>query len=239
MIMSSLVLEARAAIDAGRFQTASNLLNDARGIDAQSNEVAAAARARDDARERRAEAERQEQERQAAAERQAEAEREAAELKRQQDAEAAAAATAATAAASQAPANAAGADAGGSLAANPATTANTAPAAAAPAPEPVAQTPQPTSSAPVPISTLSRTKYVAPKYPRSAERRNLSGWVDIVFTVRIDGSVGDVTVRASEPGDVFVASAIKAVEKWEFEPIIENDRYVEKRAGVRMMFAIE
>ena len=91
----------------------------------------------------------------------------------------------------------------------------------------------------MPISSLSRTKYVAPKYPRAAERRNLSGWVDVVFTVRIDGSVGDVVVRASEPGDVFVSAAVKAVQKWEFEPVIENDRYVEKRAGVRMMFAIE
>ena len=80
---------------------------------------------------------------------------------------------------------------------------------------------------------------MAPRYPRSAERRNLSGWVDIVFTVRVDGTVADLEVRDSEPGEVFVTAAIKAVEKWEFEPVIENDRYVEKRAGVRMMFALE
>ena len=60
-----------------------------------------------------------------------------------------------------------------------------------------------------------------------------------MFTVGIDGSVSNVEARASEPGDVFVNSALKAVEKWEFEPVIENDRYVEKRAGVRMMFAMQ
>jgi TonB family protein len=92
---------------------------------------------------------------------------------------------------------------------------------------------------PVAVSSLARVKYVAPKYPRSAERRNLSGWVDVVFTVTTDGSVTDVEVIKSEPGDTFVLSATRAVEKWLFEPVVENGQIVEKRAGVRMMFALE
>ncbi|MDH3590159.1 MAG: energy transducer TonB, partial [Gammaproteobacteria bacterium] len=94
-------------------------------------------------------------------------------------------------------------------------------------------------AAPVAVSTLTRTRYVAPKYPRVAERRNLSGWVDIVFTVDIDGTTKNIEIRNSEPGDTFVSAATKAVEKWEFMPIFENGIVVEKRAGVRMMFAIE
>ena len=78
-----------------------------------------------------------------------------------------------------------------------------------------------------------------PRYPRSAERRNISGWVDVVFTVNIDGSVTDVEVIGSEPGDTFVDSATKAVQKWQFEPVVEDGQIVEKRASVRMMFAIE
>ena len=89
------------------------------------------------------------------------------------------------------------------------------------------------------VSELKRTKYVAPKYPRAAQRRNLSGWVDVVFTVDRSGLVKDVEARNSEPGDTFVASAIKAVEKWEFEPVIENGEVIEKRTGVRLMFAVE
>jgi TolA protein len=89
------------------------------------------------------------------------------------------------------------------------------------------------------ISSLTRVKYVAPKYPRSAERRNLSGWVDVVFTVATDGTTKDVVVRNSEPGQTFVNSAIRAVEKWKFMPIFENGIVVERRAGVRMMFTIE
>jgi TonB family protein len=92
---------------------------------------------------------------------------------------------------------------------------------------------------PVGISTLTRIKYVAPRYPRRAERRNVSGWVDVVFTVDTDGTTKDVEVRESEPGQTFDSAATKAVEKWRFQPIFENGIVVERRAGVRMMFAIE
>ena len=80
---------------------------------------------------------------------------------------------------------------------------------------------------------------MAPKYPRSAERRNLSGWVDIVFTVSREGTVKDIEIRDSKPGDTFVNAAIRAVERWEFEPVTENGVVVETRTGVRMMFALE
>jgi protein TonB len=86
---------------------------------------------------------------------------------------------------------------------------------------------------------LNRVKYVAPKYPRAAQRRNQSGWVDVVFIVTTDGSVRSIDVRGSEPGDTFVNAATRAVEKWEFEPVVENGVFIEKFVGVRMMFALE
>ena len=95
------------------------------------------------------------------------------------------------------------------------------------------------SPATVAVSSLTRTKYVAPKYPRAAERRALSGYVDVLFTVSVDGTVKDIEIRESTPGDTFVSSATKAVADWEFEPVIEGGVPVEKRAAVRMMFAIE
>ncbi|MEM7431160.1 MAG: TonB family protein [Pseudomonadota bacterium] len=95
------------------------------------------------------------------------------------------------------------------------------------------------STEPVPISALTRTKYVAPRYPRSAQRRNVSGWVDVVFTVDFDGSVKDIAVINSEPGLTFVSSAVAAVEDWEFEPSVESGQTVQKRAAVRMSFALE
>ena len=92
---------------------------------------------------------------------------------------------------------------------------------------------------PVSIRSLTRTKYVAPKYPRAAQRRNVSGWVDVEFTVTVDGTVKDVAIRGSDPGVTFVNAAVSAVEDWEFKPSVENGLAVEKRAAVRMMFALE
>jgi serine/threonine-protein kinase len=127
--------------------------------------------------------------------------------------------------------------------ATPETTADSEPALAAAEPGP----PREEASAPVPVrdqspvaaSTLTRTKYVAPKYPRSAERRNLAGWVDIIFTVAVDGTVKDIEIKDSQPDETFVKSATRAVEKWEFEPVVENGEFIEKRAGVRLMFALQ
>ena len=92
---------------------------------------------------------------------------------------------------------------------------------------------------PVAASSLNRTKYVAPKYPRAAQRRGLTGWVEVQFTVDVDGTVRNVSVVNSEPGLTFVNAAVKAVEAWEFEPVIENGVAIEKLAAVRMMFAVE
>jgi len=112
--------------------------------------------------------------------------------------------------------------------------------------EPVApaETPEPRvvdvrDQTPVPISTLTRRRYVAPKYPRNAQRRQVQGWVDVVFTVAKDGTVKDVEVPKADPEGVFDNSAMRAVEKWEFDPVVVDGVVIEQRAGIRMMFALE
>ena len=246
VVASKIVLQAREEIDGGRFSTAEALLAEARQLDPQSAELAASTKALAEARqrveddrlraerERRAAAERQQAEKRAEEERQA-AEREA---EQQRAAAAAAAAAAATAAVADAVA-------GEPTPSAPDAADGAEPVAeesAASAPTETAETAEPVpvrDQTPVAASTLTRKKYVAPRYPRSAERRNISGWVDVVFTVNTNGSVSDVEIIGSEPGDTFVDSATRAVEKWEFEPVVEDGQVVEKRAGVRMMFAIE
>jgi protein TonB len=91
----------------------------------------------------------------------------------------------------------------------------------------------------VPISSLKRTNYVAPRYPRSAQRRNITGWVDVSFTVNRSGSVIDVGILDSSPGDVFNGAATEAVSQWRFEPTIENGTAVQKLVAVRLMFSLE
>jgi TonB family protein len=90
----------------------------------------------------------------------------------------------------------------------------------------------------VPISQLTRINYVGPEYPRAARRRNVTGAVDIGFTVTTDGRVRAISVINSEPGDTFDQAAMEAVEQWRFEPVIENGVAVEKRSAVRLSFSL-
>ena len=242
VIASRLALQARAEIDAGRFDEADVLLAEARRLDPESSELEAASRAVADARQRIIDDRRRRAAAREAAER-AEAERlaalQAAEEKRR--AEAAAAVARLTPQASESSAQPG--DAGAApLAAPVEVPAGTSPVAdyvPTEGPGAIAGADAVLSSSPIAVSSLTRTRYVAPKYPRSAERRSLSGWVDVIFTVTTDGTTKDIEIRDSEPGDTFVNAATRAVERWEFEPVVENGQLVEKRAGVRMMFAIE
>ena len=265
VIASKLALQARSEADNGNLDAAENLLVDANALDPDNSELAAAIVALADKRaaiaeqsrqaeaQRRAEAEKQAAEALAAAEREAEKEREAAlaasmkpvaeaiELPAEEPASENTDETTAieAPAVDQALDSVESANPGADIAADmDDTQAEKTDAAdsrnAASEPQSAALNMTPTA-----VSALKRTKYVAPKYPRAAQRRNLSGWVDVEFTVGRGGLVKDVEVRNSEPGETFVAAAIKAVEKWEFEPVIDNGEVIEKRAGVRLMFALE
>ena len=264
VVASKLVLQARAEIDTGNLDSAESLLNDAEAIDATNTELAATTAALFDARdaivqrEQRAAQERrriEEADRQAAADKvaadKAAADRAAAE--QQQAEQAAAQAAAAEAAAEEAvsdpvddvaPSTSDEAVAGTD---EIAVDVSTEKAAVETPADSVAQQPEPEpgptviieDKTPVSISELNRTRYVAPKYPRAAQRRNQSGWVDVVFTVAMDGSVKDLEIRTATPKGVFDSAALRAVERWEFEPVTIDGVLVEKRVGVRMMFALE
>ena len=263
IVASRLVLQARAEIDAGNLDAAEGFLADARAIDASSSDLGATETALIAARDAVAASERRALERR----RQQEADRIAAEQKAEEERQAAAELAAQQAAAELA-AQQAAAELAAQQAAAEATAQETAPeetpqetVADEAVAEPVAAEAQveseagagadteqaaaelaaaePAQRAPVAISSLNRVKYVAPKYPRAAQRRGDSGWVDIVFTVGVDGAVSNVEVRKADPEGVFDSAAIRAVEKWKFEPVSEDGRLVEVLAGVRMMFALE
>jgi TonB family protein len=244
IVASKLVLRAREAIDGGQLTDAERYLRDATALDPQGADLAASMQALDSAKEARAAA-------------RAEAERQAA-------LEEAEAATKSGDAANGEPANAAGAGASsGSLAAGsvaagdrsagadlattvdgvilsavrnatPGDSADTSGQAAA-----GESTARSDSLEYVPISSLKRTNYVAPRYPRSAQRRNITGWVDVSFTVNRGGNVIDVGILDSTPGDVFNDAATEAVTQWRFEPLIEDGAPVEKMVAVRLMFSLE
>lgn len=61
---------------------------------------------------------------------------------------------------------------------------------------------------------------VIPMYPTVAAEQGIEGWVQVRFTVGIDGSVDAASVEIvdSEPADIFNRSAIRAIEQFRFTP---------------------
>ncbi|MEP7242142.1 MAG: TonB family protein [Gammaproteobacteria bacterium] len=88
-------------------------------------------------------------------------------------------------------------------------------------------------------NSLQRTRYVPPEYPNSARQKGTNGWVDLLFTVRTDGTVGDVAITAAEPAGIFEPAALAAVRKWRYAPVRRDGRAIEQRAKVRIRFAME
>jgi TonB family protein len=95
-------------------------------------------------------------------------------------------------------------------------------------------------SAPIGANSLERTEYVPPKFPTATRNRGMSGWVELEFTVRADGSTGDIVVTNSNPRRTFDNAAMTAVSEWRYKPVRSKDgTIVEQRAAVRIRFSGE
>ena len=88
------------------------------------------------------------------------------------------------------------------------------------------------------MTELVRVKTAQAKYPESARKREISGWVDVYFTVSATGETAAIEVKSSEPQSVFDRAAVKAVEKWEFEPVEYRGRVIAQRAAARLVFKL-
>ena len=91
----------------------------------------------------------------------------------------------------------------------------------------------------VSAGALQRTYYVAPSFPNAAATRGLSGWVDVQFTVKSDGTTTDVSIVGAEPVGIFEQSAMEAVRKWHYRPVVRNGQTVDQLARVRVRFALQ
>jgi protein TonB len=69
--------------------------------------------------------------------------------------------------------------------------------------------------------------------------RATSGWVELEFTVRADGTTADIVVTNSNPRRTFDHSAKAAVSEWRYKPVMRDGKPVEQRAAVRIRFADE
>ncbi len=85
------------------------------------------------------------------------------------------------------------------------------------------------------VSELKIRRQVAPTYPRSAEAKRVEGWADIEFTVTESGEVRDANAHDSS-APIFEGAAINAINRWRFEPVVEDGRPVPVRGVVRFTF---
>ncbi len=91
----------------------------------------------------------------------------------------------------------------------------------------------------MPVSQMVSISRPAPSYPRRAEERGQSGWVDVVFRVTTEGRTADVAVSDSDPATVFNQSVLDAVEQWTFEPHEYRGRVIEPLVSARLVFSLD
>lgn len=83
---------------------------------------------------------------------------------------------------------------------------------------------------PVPVIQLP------PQYPMNARMRGIEGRVVLVFTVNTEGGVENIRVKHSEPGDIFVRSAVNTVKRWKFKPGTKNGKPVNVKVNQPLKF---
>lgn len=89
---------------------------------------------------------------------------------------------------------------------------------------------------PVAVTELEIVRMVEPEYPRRAWVRDITGWVDLEFTVTETGLTRAIEVIDAQHGGWFDRSAVDAVEQWRFAPEQHDGQPVERRAKVRLQF---
>jgi len=79
---------------------------------------------------------------------------------------------------------------------------------------------------------------VPPVYPRRALDRGVEGWVEVEFTVTEIGGVSDPKVLSAHPSSIFNRSALRAIERWKYEPKVVDGQAV-SRPGMRKRLRFE
>ena len=85
-------------------------------------------------------------------------------------------------------------------------------------------------------SPATLVNQVAPEYPSSGRG---AGWVQLEFTIGVDGKVHDVSVVQAEPMKMFEASAVKAVSRWTFQPATRDGAPIESHKQIKISFKPE
>jgi TonB family protein len=85
---------------------------------------------------------------------------------------------------------------------------------------------------------LTLMKSVNPVYPQKATAASTQGWVELDFTVGVNGTVSDVAVHAATPPGVFDQAALAALAQWRYQPVLRDGKPTPQRARIRIRFAL-
>jgi periplasmic protein TonB len=85
---------------------------------------------------------------------------------------------------------------------------------------------------PIPVASIR------PRYPTAALRNGQEGWVDVQYTVNVDGSVSNVAVVGAEPRHVFDSAAIEALRRAKFSPAMRDGVAVASQQQKRIEFKL-
>lgn len=115
-----------------------------------------------------------------------------------------------------------------------------APRPVAPAPLP-SNVPAPPPAAPVAAvdSTPRPISTPAPRYPREAQRRGVTGSVLLRVRVGIDGTPGDIDLVQGSGSRELDRAAVDGVRRWRFAPATRNGQPVESSVQVPIAFNLE
>jgi TonB family protein len=87
-------------------------------------------------------------------------------------------------------------------------------------------------------ASLKRTRYVPPEFPSKALSQRLGGAVTVEYTVDTSGDPRDVRVIEATPPGVFDHSAVTAVKRWHYDPIVVNGAPVEVPVRTSIRFEL-
>jgi protein TonB len=79
---------------------------------------------------------------------------------------------------------------------------------------------------------------VLPAYPAQAWQRKVEGWVELELALAASGEVIEIEVVRSEPPRIFDREAIRAAQRWRFEPRRENGVPVATRVRKTVTFRL-
>ena len=91
-----------------------------------------------------------------------------------------------------------------------------------------------------PTGDASPIVRINPKYPTSAARDGIEGWVQLSFNISPTGEVIDATVVNADPQRIFDREALRAIKRWKYRPkVIEGVAQLQTGQTVQLDFKLD